>query len=173
MLKSRICLIRLRSRIWWWQMLDSLDICSTKEREESKINPRLRADLHGSREWVEGKESDGLDILENCLGRTISMNSVSNGFRVRRLAVVQEEIEEIVLLSWETTTRKFFGTKEMKRWVSLAYKWWESEDWKKQSTEWSSIEIKNYRTKDIILRNTTEKRKGGREMEVYGDRERR
>ena len=43
--------------------MDSLDICSTKEREESKKNPRLRADVHSSIGWEEGRESDGLDIF--------------------------------------------------------------------------------------------------------------
>ena len=41
-----------------------------------------------------------------------------------------------------------------------------------QSTEWSSVEIKEYRTKYIILRNTTVKGQGGGEMGVYGDRKR-
>ena len=41
-----------------------------------------------------------------------------------------------------------------------------------QSTEWSSIEIKKYRTKDRTLRDTTGKGNGGGEMGVYGDRER-
>ena len=80
-------------------MLGSFDICSTKEREVSKINPRLRAGVHGSIAWVEGRESDGLDIFESWLGRPISMNSVLDGFKVRRLAVIQEEIEKIVLSS--------------------------------------------------------------------------
>ena len=59
--------------------------------------PRLRADVHGRIEWVEERENDGLDILEGCCGTPISMNSVLDGFKVRRLAIIQEEIEEIVL----------------------------------------------------------------------------
>ena len=47
-------------------MLGNLDICSTKKREESKINPRLRADVHGTIGWVEGRGSDGLDSSESC-----------------------------------------------------------------------------------------------------------
>ena len=45
-------------------MLDRLDICFTKEREESKINPGLQADGHSRIGWVERRESDGLDSLE-------------------------------------------------------------------------------------------------------------
>ena len=62
--------------------MDSLDIGSTKEREESKINPRLRANVHGRIGWVEGRESDGLDSFESCLGRPISKNSILDGFKV-------------------------------------------------------------------------------------------
>ena len=43
--------------------------------------------------------SDGLDSFESCLGRLISMNSVLDGFSVKRLAVIQDEIVEIVLSS--------------------------------------------------------------------------
>ena len=57
-------------------MLNSLDICSTRERVESTINPRLRTDLHGSIGWVEGRESDALDTFYNCLIRLISLISV-------------------------------------------------------------------------------------------------
>ena len=80
-------------------MWDSLDISSTKEREESKINPRLRADVHSIIGWVEGSESDGLHSFKSCCGRPISMNAVLDGFIVRRFAIIQEQIEEIVISS--------------------------------------------------------------------------
>ena len=51
------------------------------------------------------------------------MNSILDGFKGRRLAVIEEEMEKIVLQSLEMATRKFFGTKEMKSWMSSAYKW--------------------------------------------------
>ena len=57
-------------------MLDNLDNCFMKEREGSKINPRLRADVHGSIGWVEGRVNDGLEIFQSCLRRRINMNSV-------------------------------------------------------------------------------------------------
>ena len=55
------------------------------------------------------------------------MNSVLEGFKVKRLAVIQEEIEESAL-KLRDVNGKLFGTKEMKSWVSSAYKWWESDD---------------------------------------------
>ena len=80
-------------------MQDCLDIYSTKEREESEINSRLRADVHCSIGWVEGREDDELDIFESCLERHISMISVLDGFNVRRLVIIQEKLEEVVLSS--------------------------------------------------------------------------
>ena len=52
--------------------------------------------------------SDWLDIFESCLGRPIIINSGLDGFKVRILTVIQAEIEEIVISSLETATRKFF-----------------------------------------------------------------
>ena len=43
-----------------------MNICFTKEMEESKIKPRLRADIHGRIREIEGRESDGLDSFESC-----------------------------------------------------------------------------------------------------------
>ena len=40
-----------------------------------------------------------LGIFESCLGRPINMKSVLDGFKVGRLAIIQEKIEEIVLSS--------------------------------------------------------------------------
>ena len=58
------------------------------------------------------------------------MNLVLDGFRVRSLAVIQEEIEDIVLsaLMLRDSSKKFWDN-IMEIWVSLMYKWWESEDW--------------------------------------------
>ena len=47
-------------------MLYSLDICFTKERKESQINPILRAAVCGRIGGIEGRESDGLDSLVSC-----------------------------------------------------------------------------------------------------------
>ena len=44
---SMVLLIRLRSRIWYRQDLEIADMCSVKERFESNMTPRLRADLAG------------------------------------------------------------------------------------------------------------------------------
>ena len=37
-----------------------------KEREDSKIKPRLRSEVQGRIGGAEAKEFDGLDILESC-----------------------------------------------------------------------------------------------------------
>ena len=42
-------------------MLDRLDICFTKERKESKLNPRIRARVYGRIGYVEGDRMMVLD----------------------------------------------------------------------------------------------------------------
>jgi hypothetical protein len=104
-------------------VLDREEICFSKERNLSKIKPRLRAEGHGKMGAEEGRESDGLgilSILSICCGSPTSMNSVLEGFRVRRLAAIQEEMVEMVDSSCDTAERKFLGMNEMKSWVSSA-----------------------------------------------------
>ena len=59
-------------------------IWSEKVRCSSKMKPKLRAD------WV--VLSEELCILSSCFLSPISKNSVLDELRVRRLAVIQEEI---------------------------------------------------------------------------------
>ena len=62
----------------------SAEIWPEKVRCSSKIKPRLRA------EWVVVREE--LGILESCFISPIRTNSVLEELRVRRFAVIQEEI---------------------------------------------------------------------------------
>ena len=66
------------------------------EREESKMKPRLRAEEQGVMDCSGEIESEGLEILDSCWGSPISKNSVLVGFRVRRLAAIQEEMSEMI-----------------------------------------------------------------------------
>jgi len=56
--------------------LETEEICSEKVSDESKITPRLRAESVGVIETLEGIRRVGSDILEVCLGRPMSKNSV-------------------------------------------------------------------------------------------------
>ena len=53
------------------------------EKLESKINPRILAEEVRGMGCGEGRESDGLMILEVCCGSLITRNSVLEGLRVR------------------------------------------------------------------------------------------
>lgn len=77
-------------------MLVRDEICLEKVRLVSKMMPRLRADGVGIIGGSEGREREGLDIFDSCTERPISMNSVLDGFKERRLVVIQDEITEIV-----------------------------------------------------------------------------
>ena len=95
------------------------DLLAEGERG-SKTKPRLRADEQGRIGWAGRRQSEGEWILDNCWGRPMSMNSVLDGLRVRRLAVIQEEIVGTEDWSWLMTNGKSLGTNEVKRWVSSA-----------------------------------------------------
>ena len=64
-------------------MLDREEIGLVKDKLESKINPRFLAEEVGGMSCVDGRESDGLMILEVCCGRPIRRNSVLEGLKVR------------------------------------------------------------------------------------------
>ena len=76
------------------QDLDKDEICSEKERWQSRIKPRFRAEVEGAISLSGESGRTGFEILESCLGRPINKNSVLEGFRVRRLANIQSEILE-------------------------------------------------------------------------------
>ena len=60
------------------------EICLEKVRLESKMKPRLRAESVGVIGGFEGREREGLEILDICCGRPMSINSVLDGLRERR-----------------------------------------------------------------------------------------
>jgi hypothetical protein len=59
-------------------------------------------------------EREGFSILESCLGRPISKNSVLEGFSMRRFADIHEETSAIVFSSKETFSRNLLEEKEIK-----------------------------------------------------------
>ena len=64
LINGRLLLIRLRSRIWYWQDLEIAGMCSVKERLESNMTPRLRADLAGESMTLSGSDSGVFRILQ-------------------------------------------------------------------------------------------------------------
>jgi len=115
-LKSRYGRIQRSSRMWYLQDLESAVIWSEKVRCSSEIKPRLRA------EWVVVREQSC--ILQSCCLSPIRRNSVLEELRVRRLAVIQEEICCRAFCKWLMLECKSDGRKERKSCVSSAYRWW-------------------------------------------------
>ena len=54
-----------------------------KDKLESKVNPKFLAEEVGGMGCVEGRESDGLMILQVCCASPIRRNSGFQGLRVR------------------------------------------------------------------------------------------
>ena len=77
-------------------MLERDEICLSKERLESKIIPKLRADGVGVMGGSFRSVSVGLVIFESCCERPIRRNSDLEALRVRELAVIPEDISETV-----------------------------------------------------------------------------
>ena len=65
-------------------------------------------------------EKEGLEILDICWGRPMSINYVLDGLRYRGLEVIQDEMSEIVSWSWVIAVAKVLGWKEINIWVSSA-----------------------------------------------------
>jgi len=83
----------------------------------SKIKPRLRA------EWVVVREQSY--ILKSCCLSPIRRNSVLEELRVRRLAVIEDEICCRAFCKWLMLEWKSDGWKERRKsCVSPAYRWW-------------------------------------------------
>ena len=80
----------------------------------SKIKPRLRE------EWIVVREQSY--ILDSCCLSPIRRNSVLEDLRVRRLAVIREEICCKAFCKWLMLEWKFDGWKERKSCVSSAYR---------------------------------------------------
>ena len=65
-------------------------------KDEPKISSRwCRYSIGG----VSARARAGFEILESCRQRPISINSVLEGLRARRLDDIQEDIEDIVFWS--------------------------------------------------------------------------
>ena len=59
------------------------------------MKPRLWVESVGVIGGFEGREREELEIVDICSGRPMSMNSVLDGLRSRRLEIVQDEMSEI------------------------------------------------------------------------------
>ena len=84
------------------------------------MKPRLWAESVVVTEWFEGREREGLEILDICWGRPMSINSILDGLRDRKLEVIQDDMSAIVSWSWLTVVIKVSGAKEINIWVSSA-----------------------------------------------------
>jgi hypothetical protein len=96
---------------------------SDRDRLESNITPRFRADKTVDMVTEGIMESEGFSILESCLGRPISKNSVLEGLKMRRFADIHEETSAVALSRKATFPRNLSEEEEMKRRVSSAYRW--------------------------------------------------
>jgi hypothetical protein len=74
--KSRVFLIRRRSRIDRKQDLGIEELRSDMVNEESNMTPRLGAESDGVIKTMEGMKRAVSETLESCLVRPISNNSV-------------------------------------------------------------------------------------------------
>jgi hypothetical protein len=113
-------------KIWWWKMME--EMWADRDRLESNITRRFRAHETGDKVTTGVMESEGFSILESCLEKPISKNSVSEGLSIRRSADILEETSAIALYWKETYSRKLLKQKEMKSRLSSAYRWWWTED---------------------------------------------
>ena len=77
--------------------LDRDEIYLEKVSLESKMKLRLRAEYVGVIGWFEGRDRDGLEILDICWERPIRIYLVLDGLRDRRLEVILDEMLKIVL----------------------------------------------------------------------------
>jgi len=68
-----------------------------------------------------------LCILASWFLSPMSKNSVLHELRVRRLAVIQEEMCWRAFWRWEMLESKLSGWKQKKSWVSSAQRWWSRE----------------------------------------------
>ena len=88
--------IFLRLRIWQKQDLDKEEICSEKDSLESKIMPRLRAEVTGWIVTLLGIDRIMLLTLASWELLPSKRNSVLEGFSDRKLADIQEETRDII-----------------------------------------------------------------------------
>jgi len=111
--KSRVFLILRRSRINRKQDLETEEIWSVIERVESKITPRLRADLAGIIVTFEGIRRKGSETLDTWAGRPIRRNSVLDWLSERRLADIHWETRSIVFCRCRIIAENSGARKEM------------------------------------------------------------
>jgi hypothetical protein len=68
----------------------------------------------GDKVTVGVMDTEGLSILESCLGGPVNKNSVLEGLSMRRFADIHEETSAITLSRNETLSHNFSEEKEMK-----------------------------------------------------------
>ena len=92
--------------------------CLVKER----VKARLRAERQGEIGCTDSRENAGLRSFHNCWRRTIHMSLVLEGFSVKGLVVIRDEMDAIVNSRWEMTMVKFLRIRYMTSWASSAYR---------------------------------------------------
>jgi hypothetical protein len=70
------------------------EVRSDRVRLESNGTPRFRADETGDKVTEIVMETEGFSILESCLGRPISKNSVLEGLGMKRFAESMKRIQQ-------------------------------------------------------------------------------
>ena len=123
-LKSRDERIQQRSRRWCEQEREMAEIWWLWLRLLSMRKPRFRAWLTGCSIVFKSMVKDGFLSLASCLGRPMTRNLVLDGFSDNRLADIQVETFEKICWRLFNDASKLCGEKDMKNCVSLAYKWW-------------------------------------------------
>ena len=99
--------------MWTKQLWEIDEMCFDRERLESKMKPRLRAEETGLRMVSEERVRVGFEILESCTGRPISKNSVFDGLRERKFDDIQDEILVMVSCRHWILCVKLLAEKEM------------------------------------------------------------
>ena len=96
------------------------EIWSEKERFESKIIPRFRAEETGCIVVFEEIVSVGLWILASCAGSSMRRNSVLAGLRDKKFEAIHEEMFDIVFCKSRIFSEKASAANDSKSWVSSA-----------------------------------------------------
>jgi hypothetical protein len=83
-----------------------------RDRLESNRTPRFRADETGDEVTVGVMKREGFSILESCMERSISKNSVFEGLNMRKFADNHEETSAKALSREETFFTEFVRRKK-------------------------------------------------------------
>ena len=116
------------------------EIWSEKERLESKIIPRFRAEETGCIVVFEEIVSVGLWILESFAGSPMRRNSVSAGLRDKKFEAIHEEMLVLVFCKSRIFSEKVSAENDRKRLSVVSIEFMIDRWLRYYWTEWSCIE---------------------------------